>query len=65
MSVAHSSDPRQVKAILLQVAQANPAIMRAPAPFADFENIGGDALEFKLYAFVHDLNASMVDWSEA
>ncbi len=58
ISVSHGTDPRQVKAILLQVAQAHPAVMRAPAPFVDFENIGGNALEFKLYAFVYDLNAS-------
>ena len=58
VGVAHGTDPRQVKAILLQVAQAHPAVMRAPAPAVDFEDIGGDALQFKLYAFVYDLNAS-------
>ena len=58
VGVAHGTDPRQVKAILLQVAQAHPAVMRAPAPVVDFEDIGGDALQFKLYAFVYDLNAS-------
>ena len=58
VGVAHGTDPRQVKAILLQVAAAHPAVMRAPAPAVDFEDIGGNALEFKLYAFVYDLNAS-------
>jgi small-conductance mechanosensitive channel len=58
VGVAHGADPRQVKAILLEVAQAHPAVMRSPAPVADFEDIGGSALEFKLYAFVYDLNSS-------
>ena len=44
--------------ILLQVAQAHPAVMSAPAPVVNFEEIGSDSLEFKLYAFVHDLNTS-------
>ena len=58
VGVAHGTDPRQVKAILLQVAAAHAAVMRAPAPSVDFEDIGSDALGFKLYAFVYDLNAS-------
>ncbi len=58
VGVAHGTDPRQVKEILLQVAAAHAAVMRAPAPSASFEDIGSDALQFKLYAFVYDLNAS-------
>lgn len=59
VSVAQGTDPRQVKAILLQVAQAHPGVMRHPAPTVDFEDISADALEFKLYAFIYDLNASV------
>jgi potassium-dependent mechanosensitive channel len=58
VNVAHGAVPHQVRAILLQVAQAHPAVMSAPAPVVNFEDIGSDSLEFKLYAFVHDLNTS-------
>jgi potassium efflux system protein len=58
VGVSHGTDPRKVKEILLQVAAVHAAVMRAPAPSASFEDIGGNALEFKLYAFVYDLNAS-------
>ena len=58
VNVAHGTVPHQVRAILLQVAQAHPAVMGTPAPVVNFEEIGSDSLEFKLYAFVHDLNTS-------
>jgi small-conductance mechanosensitive channel len=59
ISVAHGCDPRKVKAILLQVAQAHQGIMSSPQPFVDFEDFGGNTLNFKLYAFIYDLNASI------
>jgi len=55
VNVAHGSDPRTVRAILLQAAQAHPNVMRSPEPFVDFEEFGADTLNFKLYAFVYDL----------
>jgi small-conductance mechanosensitive channel len=55
VGVAYGSDPRQVKTILLKVAQDNPNVMSAPAPSVDFEEFGADSLNFKLYAFVYDL----------
>ena len=58
VNVAHGTVPHQVRAILLQVAQAHPAVMGTPAPVVNFEEIGSNSLEFKLYAFVHDLNTS-------
>jgi potassium-dependent mechanosensitive channel len=59
ISVAHGCDPRKVKAVLLQVAQANQGIMSSPPPIVDFEDFGGSTLNFKLYAFIYDLNASI------
>jgi small-conductance mechanosensitive channel len=56
VGVAYGSDPRKVKAILLKLAQDNPNIMSAPAPSVDFEDFGADSLNFKLYAFVYDLD---------
>jgi small-conductance mechanosensitive channel len=42
-------------AILLKVAQDNPDVMTTPAPSVDFD-FGADTLNFKVYAFVYDLN---------
>jgi len=56
--VAYGSDPRKVKAILLEVAKAHHGVMRTPAPLVDFDEFGTGALNFKLYAFVYDLNSS-------
>ncbi len=57
--VAHGCDPRQVKAILLKVAQDHLNVMTSPEPFVDFEDFSGDALNFKLYAYVYDLNKNI------
>jgi potassium efflux system protein len=56
VGVAYGSDPRKAKAILLKVAQDNPNVMTMPAPSVEFEEFGADSLNFKLYAFVYDLN---------
>ena len=58
VGVAHGSDPRKVKAILLQAAEAHPNVMNTPAPFVDFETFSSDMMEFKLYAFIFDLEKS-------
>jgi potassium-dependent mechanosensitive channel len=50
--VAHGCDPRQVRAILLKVAQDNPNVMITPAPSVELEDFGTDSLQFKLYAFI-------------
>src|SRR5262245_58368503 len=42
-------------ATLLKVAQDNPNVMTTPAASVDFD-FGADSLNFKLYAFVYDLN---------
>ncbi len=56
VGVAYGCDPRKVKGILLKVAQDNPNVMSSPAPSVDFEDFGADSLNFKLCAFVYDLN---------
>src|SRR6516225_3476638 len=55
VNVAYGCDPRKVRAILLKVAQDNPNVTTTPAPSVDFD-FGADTLNFKLYAFVDDLN---------
>ncbi len=56
VAVAHGNDPRLVKAILLKVAQDHLNVMTSPEPFVDFEDFNADALDFKLYAYIYDLN---------
>jgi small-conductance mechanosensitive channel len=55
VSVSYGCDPRKVMATLLKVAKDNPDVMTTPVPSVDFD-FGADALNFKLYAFVDDLN---------
>jgi potassium-dependent mechanosensitive channel len=55
VSVGYGCDARKVRAALLKVAQDNPDVMTTPAPSVDFD-FGGGTLNFKLYAFVDDLN---------
>ncbi len=52
VTVAHGSDPRAVKSILLKVANDHPSVLTLPAPSYDFEDFGVDGLTFKLFAFV-------------
>ena len=55
LSVGYGCDARKVRATLLKVARDNPDVMATPAASVDFE-FGADTLNFKLYAFVDDLN---------
>jgi potassium efflux system protein len=55
VSVSYGCDPRKVRATLLKVAQDNPHVMTTPTPSVDFD-FGTDTLNFKVYAFVDDLN---------
>jgi len=56
VAVAHGSDPRLVKAILLKVAQDHLNVMTSPEPFVDFEDFNADSLNFKLYVYIYDLS---------
>jgi small-conductance mechanosensitive channel len=55
ISVGYGCDARKVRTTLLKVAQDNPNVMTMPAPSVDFD-FGADTLNFKLYAFVDDLD---------
>ncbi len=58
VSVSHGVDPRQVTEILLKVAQDHPSVTAMPASSVYFDDFGAGTLDFKLFAFIHDLNAS-------
>src|SRR5262249_25553000 len=55
ISLGYGCDARKVRATFLKVAQDNPDVMTIPAPSVDFD-FGADTLNFKLYAFVDDLD---------
>jgi small-conductance mechanosensitive channel len=59
VGVAYGCDARKVKAVLLKVAEDHLNVMTTPAPFVDFEDFGADTMDFKLYAYVHDLSKSI------
>src|SRR5690606_8052565 len=56
VGAAYSSDPRQVKEILLKVAREHVNVMNNPEPFVFFKDFGSNALEFVLYAYIYDLS---------
>jgi len=48
IGVAYKSDPEEVRAVLLRVADEHPGVLSAPPPDVVFEEFGDSALEFFL-----------------
>ncbi|MEN8181708.1 MAG: mechanosensitive ion channel protein MscS, partial [Myxococcota bacterium] len=48
----YGTDPERVLAILQQVAEAHPQVLRAPAPVALFRGFGDSSLDFLLRVWV-------------
>lgn len=48
VSVAYGTDPEKVIAILLEIAQAVPEVLRNPEPHVDFLAFGASSLDFEL-----------------
>jgi small-conductance mechanosensitive channel len=59
VNVACDSDPRQTRDLLLKVANDNSNVMTTPGPSVELEEFGADSLNFKLYAYTHDLAKNM------
>ncbi|MBT3070215.1 mechanosensitive ion channel [Rhodomicrobium sp. Az07] len=59
VSALHGSDPRKVKEVLLDVARSHVAVMTSPEPFVSLDDFTVDALQFKLYAYIYDLNKGL------
>jgi len=51
VGVAYGTDPRRVIALLLEVARANPGVLRQPAPIVLFLGFGESTLDFELRAW--------------
>ncbi len=55
VGVAYESDPKQVEALLYQVANDNPLVLRAPAPMVYLANFGDSSLDFQLRVHIADI----------
>lgn len=58
VGVAYGSDVRKVEKLLLKAAEDHSRVLKKPDPFVVFRNLGPDALEFTLYAWIDMTNAS-------
>jgi potassium-dependent mechanosensitive channel len=56
VGVAYGSNPHQVRAVLLQVAQENPDVLKTPEPFVMLDEFAAASLNFTLYAFIGDIS---------
>jgi small-conductance mechanosensitive channel len=55
VGVSYKSDPHRVKDLLLQVASANPHVLKEPAPQVVFREFGDSALNFELRIWTADM----------
>jgi small-conductance mechanosensitive channel len=56
IGVAYGSDAQQVRTVLMKVAQDNPDVLTAPAPFVMLDDFAASSLNFTLYAYVGDIS---------
>jgi len=64
VGVAYGSDPRRVIALLLEVARANPGVLRQPAPIVLFLGFGESTLDFELRAWTASFELALQTKSE-
>jgi small-conductance mechanosensitive channel len=55
VGVAYGTNPRQVHDLLLELAAADPSVLKVPAPFVVFTAFGDSALSFELRFHVRDV----------
>jgi len=56
VGVGHGADPDAVKAILLEIAEANEMVLKFPKPVVAFAEFGGSALVFQLYVYLASIS---------
>ena len=58
VSVAYNSDPVKVQEILMDIARANPMVLKTPEPFVLFRAFGASSLDFELRVHLGDITQS-------
>ena len=56
VGVSYDSDPEQVRTVLLACAEANPDLLKRPAPQVVFQEFGESSLEFELRFFLREID---------
>jgi small-conductance mechanosensitive channel len=56
IGVAYGTDPKMVRAILLEIAHTHPRVLKNPEPFVIFANFGESSLDFELRFFLSDVS---------
>ncbi len=56
VGVSYDSDPEQVRTVLLDCAQANPDLLKRPAPQVLFQEFGDSSLDFELRFFLREID---------
>jgi small-conductance mechanosensitive channel len=64
VKVIYGADPRRVEAILKEIAEAHPAVMKRPAPFVVFNAWGVEGMEFEIRCVLRDVNQGVVAKSD-
>ncbi len=59
VTVGIESDPRQVEAVLLSIAEAYPLVLTDPSPRVLLLELGPDALMFEIRCWLRDVNFSL------
>lgn len=56
VGISYGADPDKARALMLQVADDNPRVLKDPAPVAGFEGFGDSSLNLVLRCFLPDLD---------